>query len=99
MLPETIAVGEAFPNPMQEQLTIPVSLPDGKINYELQVEIYSITGQLVRKIQNTALPAGYQTLRWDRQNQDGKTVDPGLYFYRVNVNNNDVLNNGRIIVR
>jgi len=99
MLPESIAIGEAYPNPMQDQFTIPVSLPKSESSYELQLEIYNITGQLVRRVKQTALPAGYQTLRWDRQNQERNTVRPGLYLYRINVDNKTILSNGRMVVQ
>jgi len=99
MLPESIGVGEAYPNPMQEQFTIPLSLPKGDNSYDIRVEIYSTTGQLIKRIKHTALSPGYQTLQWDRRNREGKTVSAGLYFYRVNVNNKALLNNGRIVVQ
>jgi len=99
MLPESIMVGEAYPNPMQNQFTIPLSLPDGDHHYDIQVNIYNLTGQLIKSITQKALIPGYHTLHWNRQDKEGNTVSPGLYLYRVNVDNMNVLRDGRVVVR
>jgi hypothetical protein len=95
MLPESIAVREAYPNPMQHQFTIPVSLPGTTGYHELTVEIYNTTGQLVKRMHHENMPAGYHRVQWDRTNTDGQKVRSGLYFYRLQVN--DQRYDGRII--
>ncbi len=95
MLPERITVQEAYPNPMQHQFTVPVSLPRSGKQYTLTVEIYNITGQLVKRVQQKHLPAGYHRLEWDRTNTDGEQVKRGLYFYKLQVD--DYSYEGRVI--
>jgi hypothetical protein len=93
MLPESIAVGEAYPNPMQGQLTIPISLPNS--SHQLSVEIYNTLGQLVKGTSYDNLSAGYHGVQWDRTDTDGQKVRSGLYFYKLKVN--DAQYDGRII--
>ena len=58
------------------------SLPEaGKVT----VNIYSETGQLVRKLVDREMAAGRYQVTWNGRNQFGKTVAAGVYFYRMTV--------------
>jgi flagellar basal-body rod modification protein FlgD len=47
------------------------------------VSIYDASGNFVRDIQGTALPAGKQSLSWDAKDRNGNTVPDGAYTFEV----------------
>ncbi len=57
------------------------SLPD-----ELQLKIYTVSGRLIRKINQTAaeLTTGFnKSLSWDGRDEDGDMVANGVYLYKI----------------
>jgi hypothetical protein len=98
MLPERMVIGEGYPNPMYDQFTIPVLLPESKQGYDVQFAIYSSAGQLVAILEWNDMPPGYNTVGWHRENKENRGVQPGLYFYRLTVSGQTKTHNGRILV-
>jgi len=48
------------------------------------LEIYDVSGRLVRTLRAGKLPAGAHTLQWDGRNARGKAMPSGVYIYRLN---------------
>jgi len=68
---------------------IKYALPAGKTG-TVKLEIYTMTGDLVRTITETAGTGGaYYYTAWDGKNQDGKKVASGVYVARFTLNDND----------
>jgi len=72
---------EAFssPNPAKGKSLIHYQLPRSA---EITVKIYSITGRLIREIQEKK-PAGTHTIIWDGKDNNYVAVASGIYFYSV----------------
>lgn len=87
-------IGELFnaPNPFSDETNFSFehTLPYSEIN--LDVEIFSVTGQLVRTISiDNLLIDGYRVdnISWKGSDGNGNKVPNGLYFYRLKIEPSD----------
>jgi carboxypeptidase T len=72
---------EAFhPNPTTKGTAIAFQTPK---TGQLELKVYSITGQLVRILVNGQQPAGYHKTYWNGCNHTGQPVASGVYFFRM----------------
>ncbi|MDO9390770.1 MAG: C25 family cysteine peptidase [bacterium] len=81
VLPSSIMLGLAYPNPSSGGSLIKYQLPK-KITTELRV--YNIAGQMVRTIQMGVQGPGNQSVFWNGRDQNDKKVSAGIYFYQLN---------------
>ncbi|BFN38301.1 YCF48-related protein [Fidelibacter multiformis] len=80
-LPKTFAVHANYPNPFNPETTIRFDLPE---RMNVTVHVYNILGELVKTlVNNTQMPAGYHSIRWNGTNQMGMSVASGIYLYHV----------------
>jgi hypothetical protein len=75
------ALGNAYPNPMNP--TTRIQFTNGVANGRVKVEIFDVTGRLVRTLVDSKLPAGVHEVTWDGANEGGSSVPSGMYFYRM----------------
>ena len=68
-----------YPNPFRDNTTIQYSLDRSS---HVNLEIYNLRGQLVRKLLNQDLPKGVHTLNWDGCDQNGRALASGIYCCR-----------------
>ena len=80
VVPEEFALAQNFPNPFNASTTIAfqLSLPS-----QVELAIYSISGQRVRTLISDSLPAGHHRLQWDGHNDRGEPVASGAYLYQL----------------
>ena len=74
-----------YPNPFNPETWIPYQLSSPE---EVQIDIYSSDGKLVRQIDIGHQPAGLyyepgSAIFWDGKNQSGEQVTSGIYFYTL----------------
>ena len=74
-----------FPNPFNPETWIPFRLATES---PVTIQIYSSTGQLVRRLSPGVLPAGdyssqAQAIHWNGRNQIGEPVSSGVYLYTI----------------
>lgn len=73
------SLGQSRPNPgtpgMRIQFAVPKTGPVG-------IEIYDITGRLVRTLVSGSLPAGRHDIQWDGLDRGGREAAAGTYLYR-----------------
>jgi hypothetical protein len=74
------ALGPVAPNPFVEGTTIWFS---PAFRADVALGIYSVGGELVRKLVDGPRPAGPQQVRWDGTDCRGRRVPRGVYFCRV----------------
>ncbi len=85
ILPEIMRMSlQNYPNPFNPQTNISFNLTrSGKIN----LSIYNIKGQLVIKlIDNETFQKGSHSVTWKGDDESGKSLCSGVYFYELNVN-------------
>jgi hypothetical protein len=77
--PAGYSLSQNYPNPFNPSTTIQYSLP-----YEsnVKVNIYNVTGELVKELVNTSQSAGTYNIRFDLNNADRKLAS-GIYFYSI----------------
>ena len=72
-----------YPNPFNPETTINYQLPEDR---EVELKIYNIKGQLVKTLVEDIKPAGEHSTIWNGDDESGKPVSSGIYFYKLNVN-------------
>lgn len=70
------------PNPAHGQSAIAFYLP---VPSEVKLEVYDVSGRLVRLVTAKTLPAGPQSVVWDLRDQRGRRVAKGVYQYSLKV--------------
>ena len=81
--PTAFALGANYPNPFNPATTIPLAVPAGAKNVDLT--IYNVLGQPLRRVWTGPLPAGEHQLTWDGRDAQGRPVATGVYVYRLQV--------------
>ena len=66
------------PNPFSSRTAIQLELPSRS---EYTLDIYNVAGRLVRRFVGSG--GGAVSLTWDGTDSNGRSVAPGIYFYRV----------------
>ncbi len=80
LLPTEFALEQNYPNPFNPQTSIRFALPT---NGYTALEIYNVLGQKVKTLIEKDLPAGYHTVIWNGEDNNGKESASGIYFYRL----------------
>jgi len=79
-LPQTYALFPAHPNPFNPETTIPFYLPG---NSRLSLTVYDLLGRPVRTLVDGPMQAGFHSLTWRGNNDDGRSVASGLYLIEM----------------
>lgn len=69
-----------YPNPFNPDTRISFELP---WESEVDLKIYNVKGQLIRRLYGGRLPAGKHHTVWDGTDEYGRDVSSGVYFYRL----------------
>jgi hypothetical protein len=83
-LPRENRVRQNYSNPFNPDTWIPFELAE---DASVRIEIYDVTGRLVRTLDLGHRPAGYyleksKAAYWDGRNDVGESVSSGIYFYK-----------------
>ena len=82
-LPQRTALLQNAPNPFNPTTSIRYDLPRaGRVD----LVIYNVRGERVRRLVSAHQEAGYKTAAWDGRNDGGQPVTSGIYFYRLETN-------------
>ncbi len=79
-LPKTYALSQNYPNPFNPETNIGYQLP---VDSWVTLNIYNISGQLVRTLVDEKRKAGRYAVTWDGCDSFGKPVSSGIYLYRL----------------
>lgn len=83
-LPVNIELYQNYPNPFNPSTEIVFYSP---IIAYANVTIYNVLGQSVEVLYDDNVEVGYTSLTWDGTNKSGNEVASGIYFYKLNINN------------
>ena len=78
--PARFAVEPNFPNPFNPSTTIRFSLPKAAVT---TLRVYDVAGRLVRTLVDSEMTAAVHTVEWQGENDAGRRVAAGVYFYRI----------------
>ncbi len=69
-----------FPNPARTSTTLLFDLPR---RTAVTLDVFSVTGQRVRTFEQGELAPGTHSIVWDGNDDRGRRVSGGMYFYRM----------------
>ena len=81
-IPEIIELFQNYPNPFNPMTVISYDLP--KSTY-VSLIIYDLKGNEIRTLVNENQIQGKRSVIWKGQNNEGKQVPTGVYFYVLNI--------------
>ena len=79
-VPKVFALANNYPNPFNPATTIKYALPTAA---DVELNVYNITGQVVRTLVAERQNAGRYAVEWDATNDNGHSLSSGMYFYRL----------------
>lgn len=95
-VPAEIALDQNYPNPFNPTTHIRFDLPfDG----DLQLTVYSISGQRVRELADGLHRAGAYEVVWDGRDDAGRAVASGAYVYRLVAGQRLITSRTMVLVR
>ena len=78
-LPLAFALHAVTPNPSRAAARIGFDLP---ASAAVSLEVFDVSGRLVRTLAHRAFPAGRHQVEWDGSGDHGGRVAPGVYLSR-----------------
>lgn len=91
---EFAVLGQNSPNPFNSTTEIKYSLHE---QCTARIDIYNMTGQLIKILLNEEKIAGDYSIRWDGRNDFGQIVSKGIYYYTLMVDEFPVASNKMIL--
>jgi sugar lactone lactonase YvrE len=80
-IPVAFALHGNVPNPLSDRAVIGFDLP---VSTPVSLTVYDARGRVIRQgIGGSTMPAGRHQWVWDRRDNAGTLVAPGIYFYRL----------------
>ncbi|MDW7681365.1 MAG: FlgD immunoglobulin-like domain containing protein, partial [bacterium] len=80
LVPMAFELMQNYPNPFNASTTIQFSLPK---RVHTKIQIFNISGQLVRTLVNKEMRGGINKIIWDGRNDHGQLLTTGLYLIRT----------------
>ncbi len=81
-IPDVITTTNNYPNPFNPTTTIMFSTPKTS---KCELVVYNIKGQAVRHLLSDTKSKGIYKTVWNSDDDNGKRVSSGVYFYRLNI--------------
>ena len=72
-----------FPNPFNPTTTIEFSIQNDS---KIEISIFNIKGQKIKTLVYNEFTKGSHSIIWNGDDDTGKSVSSGIYYYRLNVN-------------
>lgn len=94
-IPTSLQLEQNYPNPFNPETSIRFQLARDS---EVRLEVFSITGQRVRSLISSKLPAGAYRITFDGRDDAGRPLASGLYLYKLR-SNHEVVSKKMLIVR
>jgi predicted Fe-S protein YdhL (DUF1289 family) len=79
----------SYPNPFNPETQIAYTLGASE---NVQIQIYNVSGQLIRTYDLGYQLAGNHSIRWDGRNENGDIAASGVYLYRIEAGPHQVTN-------
>ncbi len=78
--PVSYALTQNQPNPFNDVTMIEFAVP---VKGKVKLEVYDITGKLVKTLVNEVKDVSWYKVRWDGKDNSGNQVSSGVYFYKL----------------
>ena len=87
-LPGRFQLRQNYPNPFNSETFIRFELPEKQ---HVRLSVYNSLGQIIKVLVEQNKSAGRYVVKWDGKNRAGVPVVSGLYFYRMETKDMDVV--------
>ena len=95
-VPQTFALSQNYPNPFNSGTMIRFELPR---RGEVVLQVYNLVGQEVSTLAKGPREAGTYTLRWDGRDDSGRELASGVYLYRLEAGEQQVVTRKLLLLR
>ncbi|MCI0496316.1 FG-GAP-like repeat-containing protein, partial [candidate division KSB1 bacterium] len=79
-LPDSFELYSNYPNPFNSATTIQFRLPK---NADISIQIFNLTGELVRTLSQGNKEAGLYSIVWDGTDNSGSRLASSVYYYKM----------------
>jgi len=86
-LPKQFSLNQNYPNPFNQTTHISFSIPELR---QVTLIIYNMLGEEIKSLVNRTFEPGIHTVTWNGENEFGKKVCNGIYFYRLKTKDNAI---------
>ncbi|MCD4818622.1 MAG: T9SS type A sorting domain-containing protein [Candidatus Cloacimonetes bacterium] len=76
-------LSQNYPNPFNPTTTIKFSIENDS---KIELSIFNVKGQKIKTLANNQFAQGLHLLIWNGDDEFGKPVSSGVYYYKLNVN-------------
>ena len=83
LIPEIAELLQNSPNPFNPTTTISFSIPEES---NIELTIFNIRGQKLKTLANKEFTKGSHSIIWNGEDELGKAVGSGVYYYKLYVN-------------
>jgi hypothetical protein len=84
--PDKFYLHQNYPNPFKNNTTINYALAKKS---RVEISVYNIKGQLVRRYKQGEQEAGFYNVVWDGKDNKGNQVGNGIYLFKIKADIND----------
>lgn len=84
-----VDITDNYPNPFQTSTTIEFSL---LIDCRLEIAIFDLYGNEIRKLEDNYFTRGKHTISWDGRSDDGSILMTGIYYCSIRSNKGAIIN-------
>ncbi|MBN1351000.1 M6 family metalloprotease domain-containing protein [candidate division KSB1 bacterium] len=82
-VPAAYRLLQNYPNPFNSETSIEFHLPAPS---QISLKIYDLQGHVIYSLAEGKIDAGFEKVRWNGCDMNGKTVPSGIYFARIDIN-------------
>jgi hypothetical protein len=93
-MPDAYELFGSYPNPFNSTTKISFAIANKAY---VDLDIFDVTGRLVKRLAESEFPAGRHELLWNGQDDNNQNVASGIYFYRIKVDNFTEVNKTTLI--
>jgi hypothetical protein len=90
------ALGNAYPNPMNP--TTRIQFTNGTENGKVTLQIFDVTGRLVKNLVDGKMAAGVHEVTWDGLTEGGSSAPSGMYFYKMTGDNGNFTSSKKLVM-
>ncbi len=93
ILPKSYTLEQNYPNPFNPATTINFSLPTSA---NVKLTVYNLLGETVRVLVDNEMQAGNHSVVWNANDNIGKKISSGIYFYELKASSDNGKNFNQI---
>ena len=85
-----------YPNPFNSSTNIPLYIPNQS---KISLNIFDISGRLIKTLIKGKISFGNYLIEWDGHDQLGRSMPSGIYFYKLNIDDTNIISRKMILIK